>query len=345
MNKTPLVTYNTYIGGVSSTISTAALLATKLDISVGAISNFTIVGSDIKCKITGSYEIPLNAFNANTSITYYKDEDGLVTLIGGYAFTSCTNLAEINFPSLVTISNLAFRFCSNLITLNDSFVNTTTIGNACFDGCSKITSLNFPVLGMQTIAVTALFRDMTLLTTVYAPNLQFNIDALSNSIFRNCTSLTTVTLTNLNVITDTMFYNCTSLVSISFPSVTKMNSDLTFYNCTSLTTITHPNLVTIIGNGYQIYGNTLVTSINWANVVNLSSLGGQSLGRFMLSTTVIDIRSATTLGSNTLNNNVFAGVTSGINITAGTFMQTNNSGGVEGDLVDAIARGCIVTYV
>ncbi len=81
------ITYNTEIGGVSATISTPALLATKLGIDVSRISNFTIIGSDIKCKITGSYAIPPGAFQFNTNpCTYFRDTDSLVSDINDSAF-------------------------------------------------------------------------------------------------------------------------------------------------------------------------------------------------------------------------------------------------------------------
>jgi len=91
MNKALPITYNTFIGGVSATVSSASALSTKLGISVGAISNFTIVGSDIKCKITGSYAIPDNAFGTvSNGITYYDDRDHLVLSIGADGFKNNT---------------------------------------------------------------------------------------------------------------------------------------------------------------------------------------------------------------------------------------------------------------
>jgi len=108
------VTYNTYIGGVSGTITSASSLATKLGISVGNISNFSIVGSDIKCKITGSYVIPINCFNSNQDITYYKDNDGLVTSIGasGFAVNTTDNFKEAYFPNVTSVGDSGFN-CSN----------------------------------------------------------------------------------------------------------------------------------------------------------------------------------------------------------------------------------------
>jgi len=90
------VTFNTYIGGVSGTISTASALATKLGISVGRISNFTIVGSDIKCKITGgSYVMSLSVFFEDTSLTYYRDIDNLVSTITYHNFNANTSLYDL----------------------------------------------------------------------------------------------------------------------------------------------------------------------------------------------------------------------------------------------------------
>jgi len=102
-------TYNTYIGGVSATISSASSLATKLGISVGAISNFTIVGSDIKCKITGSYGIPSNSF-ITTPITYWTDEGKLITSVGINQFVVLNSFLgyDLNFENCTTINDASF---------------------------------------------------------------------------------------------------------------------------------------------------------------------------------------------------------------------------------------------
>ena len=118
---------NTFIGGVSATISTASALATKLGISVGAISNFTIDGSDIKCKITGSYANTFGFYD--NELTYYDDKDGLCTSAGyirgcpnlyywntlnvtsfssGYFGRECPLLKEAIFPNIINIYNSQF---------------------------------------------------------------------------------------------------------------------------------------------------------------------------------------------------------------------------------------------
>jgi len=139
---TPPITYNTYIGGISSSVSSATLLASKLGISVGAISNFAIVGSDIKCKITGSYVIPNGAFLANTAITSYIDTDGLVTDIGVEAFKDVTLLKEIDFKGIISLTGTAvFRTSSiNKVSLE----NCTTLGNSSFSSSGNIKLIYIP---------------------------------------------------------------------------------------------------------------------------------------------------------------------------------------------------------
>jgi len=128
----PLLAANTFIGGVASTISTASALATKLGISVGAISNFTIVGSDIKCRITGSYSLGANSFDFNADdVAYYIDTDKLVTSIGLEAFYATNAFLgfDANFENCATVGMRSFsRTKANGYYLK----NATSLGNGCF---------------------------------------------------------------------------------------------------------------------------------------------------------------------------------------------------------------------
>ena len=100
---------NTEIGGVAATISTPALLATNLNIDVSRITNFSIVGSDIKCRITGSYATPISAFYLSP-LTYYTDSDNLVTHIGNTCFSTTTQLKYIQLNGVTSVgSYIAFN--------------------------------------------------------------------------------------------------------------------------------------------------------------------------------------------------------------------------------------------
>ena len=136
MNRgTVAIAYNTYIGGVSSTISSASALSTKLGISVGRIENFTIVGSDIKCRITeGGYVIPSLAFIGNTSITYYTDSDNLVTNIGTESFKDVTLLKDLDFKGVITLTG-------------DAIARTSSINKVSLENCTSITGTAFSSSG------------------------------------------------------------------------------------------------------------------------------------------------------------------------------------------------------
>lgn len=104
------LTTNTEIGGVASTISTPALLASKLAIDVSRITNFSIVGSDIKCKITGTYSMDdpgtlTVGFGGDSNITYFRDNDNLLVGVGNYIFWNCPNLTELKVEGLLSIEN------------------------------------------------------------------------------------------------------------------------------------------------------------------------------------------------------------------------------------------------
>lgn len=123
---------NTEIGGVASTISTPALLATKLGIDASRITNFAIVGSDIKCTITGSYSATTNYFYNDANITYFRDADGLVIAVApssmfqGNASEYCTVLDFKNLLALGTDS------CRNSNYTHYWFKSATTIANNSF---------------------------------------------------------------------------------------------------------------------------------------------------------------------------------------------------------------------
>lgn len=140
--------WNTFIGGVSSTISTSAQLATKLGISNNRIRNFVVVGSDIKCKIVGSYAIPEYSFFFNslpyTPASHYKDIDGLVTSVGYWAFyyggSNGALTSDIEFKNAITLGAAVFSFGGKRILLK----NANTIGNACFYGSSTLEVIYIP---------------------------------------------------------------------------------------------------------------------------------------------------------------------------------------------------------
>ncbi len=106
-----VITNNTFIGGVSSTINTATLLAAKLSISDTDIQNFTIDGDDIECFIGVDYTINTDGFKENTDLIDYFDNDGKCTEININAFFHATfsdHSISFWFPNVIKIGNGTF---------------------------------------------------------------------------------------------------------------------------------------------------------------------------------------------------------------------------------------------
>jgi hypothetical protein len=111
------VLLNTFIGGVASTINTASLLATKIQISTSRITSFSVVGNDIQCKIDGTYAMPVSAFeglpntNNNAGITFYIDAQNICISLGVGSFSSNQQqmlITEINFGGVISVGYGSF---------------------------------------------------------------------------------------------------------------------------------------------------------------------------------------------------------------------------------------------
>ena len=88
-----------------------------------------------------------------------------------------------------------------------------------------------------------------------------NITKIGSAAFKNCTSLTSITIpSSVTIIKNCAFENCTSLTSITIPSSVISIGFGAFSGCTSLTSITIPSSVTSIESGV-FDGCTGLTSI------------------------------------------------------------------------------------
>ena len=170
----------------------------------------------------------------------YAVVDGTIE-IKSYAFSTIEfSLAsgdtsiDITLPSsLVTIDDYAF----------DAFENTW--GSSC-----SINTISFdsPSTSQLTTVGDAAFGYQTELTDVTFPTNTSIVVELGDYIFKNCSSLTNVTLPvymknsdGETALSDYMFQYCTSLVSVELPeNITKI-SQYSFDGCTSLTSITLDN--------------------------------------------------------------------------------------------------------
>ena len=237
----------------------------------------------------------------NVEKNYLKN----ITIIGegdlvGGAFANCGLLESVQFEKGVTsIGNSAFSGCESLktITLPETLLS---IGERAFYKCEQIQNVNFNGLIDDWVEIefldytsnpTYFSKDLyvynTLLSDVVlteATKISYNAFVNCKSIksvtlsdtvveikggaFKECTSLSTVVLSNeLKKIGYYAFANCTSLSQIELPSSLTELKDGAFENCTSLATITLGDQITYIGvNAFEntAYSNT---SANWIDGV------------------------------------------------------------------------------
>ena len=129
-----------------------------------------------------------------------------VTVIGGYAFDGCTNLANVQLGK-----------------------NLQTIGPEAFRGCVKITEIALPE-GLQTIDGGA-FRGTSLKKVV----LPKSVSTLGPSAFEDCQELTSIHLSEGIVnIYDRTFANCKKLAKINIPDSVTYVWNEAFQDCESL---------------------------------------------------------------------------------------------------------------
>lgn len=90
-------------------------------------------------KLSGSGGGGNSRFAELVQRTITTASDSNATSIGGYAFTDCTNLSNVNFPNATSIGQNAFSNCADLVSVD--FPSITSIGTNAFYGCTKLSTL------------------------------------------------------------------------------------------------------------------------------------------------------------------------------------------------------------
>jgi hypothetical protein len=308
---------NTFIGGVSATINTPALVASKLGISETRIKGFRIVGSNIEFAVIGAakYTLPINCFTGNTSITYFYDDALLVNYIGMQAFYNCTNFADFRLNALLGSLGNAESLFRNTALVSASFPSATGVGanfgKFTFQDCPKLESVDF---GIFTGPLGDTFRNSKKVHTVLCKAPTYS------GTFRDG---------GANV----PFYNeyVITVGNFSFS-----------LNC-GFTDITLPNATTIANEAFYrgASNNTLKTLIA-QKVVSIGVNGGNGLV-FARNTgmTLIDIRACKNFygTSNFLSFNY-----SICTIKVHIYMATSNSGGADSNLTIFKSGGGVVEF-
>jgi len=214
-----------------------------------------------------------------TSVTFTAGNQ--LETIGNYAFSGCTNIANITIPtSVMSIGESAFQNCSNLasITIPSS---VTSIGRNAFNSTAIFNSApNNSVVYADKWAVgvrggltgsilltagTVGIADDALgapsMTSIEVPA---SVKTIGNNAFRNCVNLLSVTFganSQLETIGINAFEGCISLSSIIIPASVKRIGEGAFDYCPALTSVTFAEdsqLETIGRNAFRLSGITSI---------------------------------------------------------------------------------------
>ena len=148
----------------------------------------------------------------------------------------------------------------NVTTLPD---NIKHIASGAFDECTRLASITLPD-GLLTIGDNV-FRGCTALAgSVIIPN---TVESIGESTFRSCTALEGVDI-NVPVISEQLFKDCSSLSSVTLGNNVTEIGIQAFMNDSSLTAITIPDSITVAG--YSAFMNCDLRSVNTNKIETIS---------------------------------------------------------------------------
>ncbi len=155
--------------------------------------------------------------------------------VGQYAFNSA-GLKKIDFATdaPITVSGYAFRYCSNLSSLEIPS-NVTLSGAYTFDSCTGL-------------------REVTYLEGC-------TTTGSGSNMFKSCTGLTSLSLpSTMKTIGTYAFYLDASLGNVTFPEGLEKIDSSAFNGCTAITEVILPDSITSLG-GNAFYGTTKLTTM------------------------------------------------------------------------------------
>ncbi len=274
-------------------INCSSLTDVKLPPSLITIGEYTFEG----CTMLSSIYIPNSVVSigerafSGTALAAIELPETLTTL-GESAFINCDNLESVsvramNPPSMFSsgcFSNQTYQNAILKVPLAATQVYTTTdwwnlfapdnvIGSSDLDHPYDFTvnGIYYLITGSSTVSVVAgdnpYSGNVNIPTTVTNKGISYNVTAIGNNAFENCTGLTAVSIPgSVTSIGSNAFMNCRSLGSITLPDGLTSIGDNALKGCESISSLTVPQGVTYLGQD-ALAGMTALTSLTW-NAVN-----------------------------------------------------------------------------
>jgi hypothetical protein len=251
--------------------------------------------------------ITANAQGGETGPLSWNISGGTLTISGSgampnYGYTdapwypyraSITNIVIGN--EVTNIGNNAFPYCDLTSISIPNSVNS--IGSYAFSHCNR---LNTVILedGPSTLSANIVYNSFND-CPISILHLGRNLSTSSTSLFKNKTTLTTLTIgAEVTSIWNDAFSGCSNLTNFIIPNSIFSIGNEAFRGCAMLTNIIIPSSVTSIGNS-TFYGCDL-TSISIPNSIN--SIGSYAFGNCSRLSSVILEDGTTTLSVNLVYN-------------------------------------------
>ena len=242
-------------------------------------------------------------------------------------FYNCSELTNIYSGENVS-TNLSTSFknmfynCTNLASVNTSEWRTPNVAttNAMFRN-SGVTQVNMNSWDMQKVAnFDEMFSGCTYLASVSLDSLIMTtpVSSTMQSMFLNCSALTSLDLSKLNTSNVTnmtsMFSGCTGLTSINLKSLKTANvttfEDM-FYNCSSLRTLDLCDITSDkVTNFARMFAQSGVETLNLAKFDTNSAVNMDQMFYSMPNLTTIEVSNLWTTMNVTSATNMFASTTS-----------------------------------
>lgn len=193
-----------------------------------------------------------------------------------------------------------------------------------FSGCTALTYASNGYLKTISSATTSqsMFRTCSSLTTI--PLFDLSKVAITISMFRDCAALTSIPLFDLSNVTDAsyMFYGCTTLTTVPLFNLSKATSVVSlFYGCTGITTVPLFSLSTVTDSSYMFFNCSSLVSVPLFDLSKATNTGEMFFGCTNLtSVPLFDLSKVT----NTLE--MFRGCTSLTTVPLFNLSKVTNAG-------------------
>ena len=187
-----------------------------------------------------------------------------VKIIGGSAFSDCTDLVSVRLPDYLTsIGVFSFYHCEKLDNI-DIPEGVTSIGEYAFANCKQLKKVTIPS------SVTN-FGEAVFWNTGFTslPKLPESLTTIPDGMFYQCTQLTSIEIPqNITRIGETAFGRC-PITELEIPASVTHIGVAAFANCTNLSNLVIPDNVTDIEfNAFKACSNLKTVTLS----KNLSSL-------------------------------------------------------------------------